>query len=163
MTYPKGGGMKKALTIVSCLVLCLALSMSSFAEETNDAQKEPMGMGMGMGLGVMGSGGMECPGRSDKDAMMKHKKMMMGSMMMDKKMVATSDGGVVVLVGGKLLKYDKNLILKNEAELKIDKKDMHKMMWKNKEKYDKNTKSEEGKIGMEKEAVEEVPQETIAE
>lgn len=54
-------------------------------------------------------GGMPCP--------------MMG---MGKEMVATSDGGIIVLAGGKLYKYDKDLNLKKEVELKIDKAMMEK-------------------------------------
>ena len=55
------------------------------------------------------------------------KAMMMGKMM-ERDIVATSDGGVVVLVGNKLLKYDKNLDLKAEAEVKVDKECLKKMM-----------------------------------
>jgi len=54
-------------------------------------------------------------------------KAMMMQKMMEKKMVATSDGGVVVLIGHKLMKYDKNLNLKAEAEIKIDKSEWKKM------------------------------------
>ena len=45
---------------------------------------------------------------------------MMGKMMGGKSIVATRDGGVVVMIGRKLLKYDKNLKLKAEAEIDID-------------------------------------------
>ena len=69
------------------------------------------------------------------DKGMKHAKMaghlmkaMMMQKMMQKELVATSDGGVVVLVGNKLMKYDKNLNLKAEAEIKIDKSEWKKMM-----------------------------------
>ena len=55
-------------------------------------------------------------------------KAMMMKMMMQKKMVASSDGGVVVLIGNKLMKYDKNLKLKAEAEIAIDKEQCKKMM-----------------------------------
>ena len=40
--------------------------------------------------------------------------------MMNKTMVATNDGGVIVMVGHKLMKYDKDLNLVKEAEIKID-------------------------------------------
>ena len=49
-------------------------------------------------------------------------------MMMGKSLVATEDGGVVVLLGNKLFKYDKDLVLQKEAEIKIDKEFMQKMM-----------------------------------
>lgn len=75
---------------------------------------------------------------------------MMGQM--QKQMVATSDGGFVVLVSNKLLKYDKDLNLVKEAELKtgaelkIDVGSMQEMMEKMKEKYGTHAKKikEEG-------------------
>jgi len=48
--------------------------------------------------------------------------------MMQKEMIATEDGGVVVLVGNKLIKYDKNLNVVKEAEIKIDTEGMMKKM-----------------------------------
>lgn len=47
---------------------------------------------------------------------------------MNKEMVATGDGGVIVMAGNKLLKYDKNLNLVKEAEIKMDMECMKKMM-----------------------------------
>ena len=69
--------------------------------------------------------------------------MMMTKMMgiMQKQMVATNDGGVIVLSGNKLLKYDKDLNLVKEAELKtdvefkMDVEPMQQMIEKMKEKY----------------------------
>ena len=49
-------------------------------------------------------------------------------MMMGKSLVATEDGGVVVMCCNKLFKYDKDLVLQKEAEIKIDREAMHKMM-----------------------------------
>jgi hypothetical protein len=43
-------------------------------------------------------------------------------------LVATNDGGVVVLMGRKLYKYDKNLNLVKEAEIKVDMMPMQRMM-----------------------------------
>jgi len=65
--------------------------------------------------------------RGEKKGSHQMKAMMMGKMM-EKKLVATSDGGVVVLFGRKLMKYDKDLVLKAEAEIKIDKAEWKKMM-----------------------------------
>ena len=45
---------------------------------------------------------------------------MMRKGMMEKSVIAAADGGVIVLVGNKLMKYDKNLNLIKEAEIKID-------------------------------------------
>jgi hypothetical protein len=53
---------------------------------------------------------------------------MMGMMSMMGNLVATNDGGVVVLMGLKLYKYDKNLNLVKEAEIKVDMKNMQRMM-----------------------------------
>ena len=53
--------------------------------------------------------------------------MMMGSMMA-KSMVATGDGGIVVMAGSKLIKYDKDLNLLKEVEVKMDMEGMQKKM-----------------------------------
>lgn len=77
----------------------------------------------------------------------------MGGMMdmmtaMQRQMVATTDGCVIVLSGNKLLKYDKDLNLLKEAEiktdyaLKIDIGSMQDMVQKMKEKYGKKPKAE---------------------
>ncbi len=62
-----------------------------------------------------------------KPGMMGQGMMDMCKMMMGKSVVATSDGGVVVLMGNKLQKYDKNLELKKEVEIKVDMESMRKM------------------------------------
>ena len=58
-------------------------------------------------------------GRMDKNLMMGMHMMGMGRMMKNTSMVATSDGGVVVLMGNKLYKYDKDLMLQKQTEIKI--------------------------------------------
>jgi hypothetical protein len=50
------------------------------------------------------------------------KKWMMGG-----QMVATKDGGVIVMMGNQLLKYDKDLNLQKEVEIKMDMEKMEKM------------------------------------
>ena len=52
---------------------------------------------------------------------------MMNSMM-GRSVVATNDGGVVVVTGNKLTKYDKDLNVAKEVELKMDMEGMQKMM-----------------------------------
>ena len=42
----------------------------------------------------------------------------MGGMHQSPSLIATSDGGVVILMGGKLAKYDKELNLVKEVEMK---------------------------------------------
>ena len=67
---------------------------------------------------------------------------------MQKQMVATSDGGVIVMAGHKLFKYDKDLNLvkevelKTQFELKIDAGSMQEMMKGMKEKYGKKNKND---------------------
>ena len=56
--------------------------------------------------------------------------MMMGSM---QKSMVSVDGGVVVMAGNRLMKYDKDLNLVKEAEVKVDMKKMHEEMMKTKE------------------------------
>jgi len=66
-----------------------------------------------------------------------------------KQMVATNDGGVIVMAGNKLLKYDKDLNLVKEAELKtrveltFDVGSMQEMMKSMKGKYGKKNKMPE--------------------
>ena len=90
----------KRIALGMCVVLLFAaVSVAAAQEEqagmTDDTSRPAMGEGGMMG-GMMAGHGM--------------KPMMMGKMM-ERQMVATSDGGVVVLVGNKLLKYDKSLVL----------------------------------------------------
>ena len=54
--------------------------------------------------------------------------MMKMHMMSPKAAFATSDGGVVIIMGNKMIKYDKDLNLKKEVELKIDSTAMNSMM-----------------------------------
>jgi hypothetical protein len=69
--------------------------------------------------------GMKCPMMKCAEGDMKPCPMCMIKVkcMTGKGMVATEDGSVVVLVGNKLFKYDKNLQLKKEAEIKCDVKE----------------------------------------
>ena len=48
--------------------------------------------------------------------------------MLPKSLLETKDGSLIVLVGNKLMKYDKDLNLVKEAEIKIDAEAMKKMM-----------------------------------
>jgi hypothetical protein len=78
------------------------------------------GMGHGMG-GMMESGDGRmmkgCPGAG-----------MMWAMMMPQKVIATEDGGVIVAMGNRLIKFDKNLKLRNEVELEVDSARVQAMM-----------------------------------
>jgi len=52
----------------------------------------------------------------------------MGMAMMKRTLVPTQDGGVALLMGKKLIKYDKDLNVQKEVELKCDPEGMRKMM-----------------------------------
>ena len=69
----------------------------------------------GMGQGGMMGGGMMDP-------------MGMGSMMGGGMLAASEDGGVFVLMGNQLFKYDKDLNLVKQVEIKVDWEAMQKMM-----------------------------------
>jgi hypothetical protein len=101
--------MKKKIAVLVMMVLFLGAwsGVSSFAQGMvghESMKHKGMMMGEGQEKGKMG----KCP--------------MMGMMkgMTGKSMVAASDGGVIVLSGNKLMKYDKNLNLVKEVEIKID-------------------------------------------
>lgn len=101
--------MKKNMWIMMLIVL-LAGSSLVYAE--------------GMKGGMMGKGMMD-------GEMMGGKMMGMCPMMksmMERSVVATSDGGVIVVMGSKLTKYDKELNVIKEVELKMDMEGMQKMM-----------------------------------
>ena len=113
--------MKKILWI-----LIVGLFFTSAAIASAEEGMEKMG-GMGEpGMG-MGKQTMDRPGMMGKDGMG-----MMGPGMMcplcsslmksvgSPQLVSTGDGGFVVLAGNKLIKYDKDLNVVKEAEIKID-------------------------------------------
>ena len=111
--------MKRNLAVLLGVVLICAAVSTALAQEGKEGMMSGGMKGKMMkGGGMMGRGGMMqmCP---------MHK--MMESMAVPT-LVATKDGGVVVMLGGKLYKYDRNLNLKHEVELKIGMADMQKMM-----------------------------------
>jgi hypothetical protein len=122
--------MRIAKLVVLVAIVSVIFLAFAFAQESSDIQKHMMGKGM----------------RSSKTGkLLMHN--MMTNQMMQKYMVATKDGGVVVMIGNKLLKYDKNLNLVKEAEIKIDFEAIKKMMQKIEKKcleYRKMSEEEEG-------------------
>jgi len=109
--------MRRLSVIIIAIYLFLAIGLNSlsFAQGMN----EKMGDQPMMGKDMMTKEKMmeKCP---------MHGMMMKG--MMEKTIIATADGGVFVLVGNKLIKYDKNLNLVKEIEIKIDMEAMQKNM-----------------------------------
>ncbi len=111
--------MKKAMILLVVGAVALAASYVVIA-----AQNDP---GMGQGGGMRGRGMMD-----SNDMMMGRGMRQDGGMgrygygmhpvggMCNASMVATPEGGVIVMIGNKLTKYDKNLEVVKEVEIKID-------------------------------------------
>ncbi|MFH1692495.1 MAG: hypothetical protein ABIC68_08050 [Candidatus Omnitrophota bacterium] len=109
--------MKKLVLVVLAGLFLTAFSSYARAEDVAQ-QQEQMGATMKHHEGMMKHDKMKDPGKMAK----------MFRAMMIKNMVATEDGGVIVLVGSKLQKYDKDLVLQKEVEIKVDAQDMQDMM-----------------------------------
>jgi hypothetical protein len=111
---------KIVILIMAALFFGTGFSLVSFAQGMNEmmgdqsvTKKEMMKSGMMANGEMMG----KCP---------MHGMMMKG--MMEKSMIAAGDGGVIVLAGNKLIKYDKDLNIVKEVEIKIDREAMQKNM-----------------------------------
>jgi hypothetical protein len=102
--------MKRTAVVLAAL---LGLFFSSFAQ----AQDQTGQTGGTMGGQMINQGQMMNQGQMSPYGP-RHLGMMAG--LMGGSMVATSDGGVVLFVGQKLMKFDKNLKLVKEVEVKID-------------------------------------------
>ena len=108
--------MKKVLFLVLCVTLVVGGLTFSYAQEssgTKDLAADKQWMMCKQRMRGQGS----CGG-----SMMKS--------MMSASLVETKDGGVIVMLGTKLMKYDKDLNLVKEAEVKMDIEGMQKMMQK---------------------------------
>lgn len=113
--------MKKWFATLCTGVFAMGLCSLAFAQDQNDQMNKDPGPRQ-----MMGRPQMVCP-----DGMMEGRMMGMGvmmGMMGGKGMVPSSDGGVYVLIGNKLQKYDKDLTLKKEVQIKISPDDMQKMI-----------------------------------
>ncbi len=115
--------MKRAILVGAVVVfvgVVLAINMAITPADPGMMKgKEPM-MEMGSGGMMMSSTGKmmhACP----MHAMMMHN-------MMSASMAATTDGGIVLMHMGKLTKYDKDLNMVKEVEMKMDPETMKKMM-----------------------------------
>ena len=120
--------MKKNIWIMTLIVFIAGASLVSAEEMKGDMKGSMMGDSKGamMDKGMMGKGMMGKGMKDDKGGMMGMHGMMMK--MMEKSVVATSDGGIIVVSATKLSKYDKDLNLVKEVELKNDMEGMQKMM-----------------------------------
>ena len=103
--------MKKTFFVLILTAAAIVGSYVAFAAESGNQDN------MMMGGGMMDNGG-GCP--------MMHGGMCRGcwhpmhQMMCRSSLAATEDGGAIVLMGNKLYKYDKDLNLVKETEIKID-------------------------------------------
>jgi hypothetical protein len=104
--------------VVAAAVVIVVTGYWAIAADTTPPAREPQRDSMRDGMmdkhGHMG--GM-CPGH-----------MMMGRMMTSSQLVAMPDGDVVVMMGTRLTKYDKNLAVVKEVEMKLDTDAMMKRM-----------------------------------
>ena len=91
--------MKKIVLVL--IVLSLLTAVSAFAEETQKSGMPGMAMEKPAGMSTPDMGKKCCP--------------IMGKI----QMVATDEGGVIVLAGNKLMKYDADLNLVKDVELKM--------------------------------------------
>lgn len=95
--------MKKIIFMLFAAVVCMSFLSASFARDMGERKWD----------------------KKDKGCPICHmNKMMMGC----KELIATQDGGVVLMMGHKLIKYDAQLNLVKEVEIKIDMEAMHKSM-----------------------------------
>jgi hypothetical protein len=120
--------MRKTLSVILAGILVTVFCSLALAE---DKKESVLGKGM-MQDSMMGQQGMT----GEEGMMMCQGKMkemcpihgMMMKSMMGREMIATADGGVAVLSGNKLMKFDKDLNLVKEAEIKPDLEGIQKMM-----------------------------------
>jgi hypothetical protein len=124
--------MKRIVFLIVAVIMVMTSAKIFYAEDTAAKEK-----------GAMTGEEMKSMPMKKHDMMMKEKGMSMGCCplhgmmmkgMMEKKMVATSDDGIVILTCHKLMKYDKDLNLVKEVEIKADMESMKKMMTEMKEK-----------------------------
>ncbi|HAZ10534.1 MAG: hypothetical protein A2047_02540 [Omnitrophica bacterium GWA2_41_15] len=96
--------MKKILFVLLAALICMSFLSVSFARDMDEKKwdkKDKMGCSM-------------CH---------------MGKMMMcGKELLATQDGGSILMIGNKLIKYDAQLNVVKESEIKIDMEAMQKAM-----------------------------------
>ncbi len=145
MGYQEKGGARSAACIGQRLshrrvhmpgAGCVRKRTEATLEEEGEAMKRILAVGVVWAIVCLGCAGpMKCHGKAWRHAMEKggmpcccpmHAKM--AERMLERSIVTTGDGGVVVMTGNKLVKYDKDLNVQKEAELKLDMEGMQKAM-----------------------------------
>lgn len=119
--------MRRRIGMILAVILVLFLSLV-FAQEKSENKVETQSA---MPMSGMKESGMMGKGMMDR--------VMMDKGMMDRKIVSTRDGGVVLWIGNKLFKYDKDLKLVRETELKIDMSEKRQKMMGNNSDVDPHT------------------------
>ena len=94
--------MKKLVFMLFAAVVCMSFLSVSFARDMGEKKWDKKDKGCHM-----------CP---------------MHKMMGGKELLATQDGGVVLMMGNRLIKYDAQLNVVKETEIKIDMEAMQKSM-----------------------------------
>lgn len=108
--------MKRAAIFLAIFAVGMSVSFFVFAANKDEPKRDAAEhSGMPMPPDMEHGGGM---GMGSRSSMMNS--MMMMQVMREKSIVSTSDGGVLVVIGNQMMKYDKDLNLVKEAELKID-------------------------------------------
>jgi len=122
--------MKRTYVMVAIVAAVGLVTYWALAAETSESNKGMMGQGM-MEKGMMGQGtmsqgtmGQHMTGQSMMGGGMMGgmcpMHMMMGRMASTVYMVPTSDDGAIVIMGKTLFKYDKDLKLVKQTEMRID-------------------------------------------
>ena len=110
--------MKKMMFLVLIVALFVGVpsGYSLFEKNTGDNSKQGKNMPP-TGMKREGVGSTAARPAISMDLM---QNMMVMQAMKERSIVATSEGGMVVIIGNQMVKYDKDLNVVKEAELKID-------------------------------------------
>ncbi|MGD2279360.1 MAG: hypothetical protein PVH45_04635 [Candidatus Omnitrophota bacterium] len=109
--------MKKLVTIFLLVAICAVFADDSFAQRTS-AKQGP----------EVKTGPVQRRAPDPAAARARRSFGVMMALMTSGKMSVMDDGSVVVMIGNKLMKYDKDLNLRKEVEIKMDMDELDKMM-----------------------------------
>lgn len=120
--------MKRSLSVLFSSILFLSAATAAIAQPEGQGmggsgmQQGMGGQGMGQGMGGqgMGKGMMGGQGGEMGQGMMCPMCSSMMKSVASPQVISTGDGGFVILTGNKLIKYDKDLNVVKEADIKVD-------------------------------------------
>jgi hypothetical protein len=104
--------------IVSCAI-ALLFAVALFAQEKTAAQSAPTQLAQASKTQAAAEANAGTVKKND-NAMAGKMECMHGAMCACGKMVAAGNNGVIILIGNRLLKYDANLVLVKEVEIKAE-------------------------------------------